>query len=232
MTMIYRVIGFAILATAVIVPRGPVHTQELVWDPAEIAHLAEKSAEMAEALSRAVELLSSVNDLSRTVGRFGALSNLDFTHLDVVDGLQGAGPDIGGLASNIAGVEDVKVGSFDDASAFVIKLFAAPPGGARTTGAAQAGRVVEALYRTAVEDGFALSMHTRDGLSVAPLRAKLLVAQASATNDARGDAGADTAAALAVLEQLGSLKAMLASILEIQATAALRMQMPGRPSAQ
>ncbi len=70
----------------------PAEAQDAVWDPEEIARLAEKSAKMAESLSRAVELLDNINDLSRTIGRFGALSNLDFTRFDALAGLTGAGP--------------------------------------------------------------------------------------------------------------------------------------------
>ncbi len=197
---------------------GPAKAQQAVWDPEEIARLAEKSARMAEAMSRAVELLNNVNDLSRTIGRLGTLSNLDFSRFDTLAGLKGAGPEFGGLASNIGALQHAKITSFNEASAFVRQLTTIPPDAGRTTGAGQVRQALDALYRKALEDGYALSTHARESVSVAPQRAALLVAQASTTADLRGDVGANTAVTMAVLDQLGSLKASLASILEIQAT--------------
>jgi hypothetical protein len=196
--------------------------QVTVWDPEEIARLAEKSAQMAVALSRAVELLNSVNDLSRTIGRFGSLSNMDFGRLDMVEGLRGAGPEIGGIASNIAGLRQVKIASFDDARKIVQKLTSVPSGGDQVTKSAQVRQGLDALHRRALEDGYSLALHTRESLSIAPARAGLLAAEASAPIDLRGDIGANTAASLAVLEQLTSLKAMLAATLEIRTSGALR----------
>lgn len=218
MTKLSRLLWLVLGVLVALHVNAPVQAQQAVWDPEEIARLAEKSARMAEALSRAVELLNNINDLSRTVGRFGALSNLDFTRFDVLEGLQGAGPEISGAASNITALQHVKITSFDDASAFVKKLLTVPSGNGQTTAAGQVGQALDVLYRKALEDGYALSTHTRESLSVAPQRADLLVAQASATADLRGDVGANTAAAMAVFDQLGGMKATLASILEIQAT--------------
>ncbi|PKU22820.1 hypothetical protein [Telmatospirillum siberiense] len=200
---------------------APAKAQQAVWDPEEIARLAEKSAQMSEALSRAVELLNNVDQLSRTIGRFGALSNLDFARFDTLEGLKGAGPEISGLASNIAAVRQMKISSFDDASTFVHKLLAVPSDTSPTTGAGQVRQALDSLYRKALEDGYTLSTHTRETVSVAPQRAKVLVAEASASADLRGDVGANTAAAMAVLDQMGSLKAALAAILEIQSAGRL-----------
>ena len=226
MTAACRAIAAALLAAAATGRWFPSHAQEMVWDPAEIAHLAETSAEMAETLSRAVELLDRINELSRTVGRSAALSALGFTHFDVLRDLQGASLQAGGLAPRIGRLTSAGTPDVDDVVGVVRALVTIPPGGARATDAAQATRAVDALYRQAAEDGFTLSMEVRTSLSLAPERARLLVAQASAASDAREDVAADTAAALAVLEQLASVKAMLALILEIQATSALRRQIP------
>jgi len=197
---------------------APAQAQVAVWDPEEIARLAEKSANMAEALSHAVELLNNINDLSRTIGRFGGLPTLDFTHFDMLEGGRGAGPEIGGLISNISVLQDVKIASFNDASSFVKTLTTVPSGGRSVTNAGQIRQALDILHRQAIEDGYALSMLTREGLSVAPKRVSLLVAQASASVDLRGDVGANTAVAMAVLDQLGGMRATLASLLEIQTT--------------
>jgi hypothetical protein len=196
----------------------PAQAQVAVWDPEEIARLAEKSARMAEALSRAVELLNNIDVLSRTIGRFGPLPNLDFTHFDLLDGLKGAGPEISGFSTNITAAQHVKIDSFNDAKAFVDRLVTVPSDGYQITGVGQSRQALDSLYRKALEDGYALSMHTRASLSNAPQRARLLVAQASAATDLRGDVGANTASSLAIIDQLGSLKTMLASSLEILAT--------------
>lgn len=193
------------------------HSQQPVWDPEEIARLSETSAQMAEALSRAVELLNNIDQLSRTIGRFGPLSNLDFARFDTLDGLKGAGPQISGLAANIGAFRQVKISSFDDASVFVKKVLAVPPGSSSaTTGGGQVRQALDVLYRKAAEDGYALSTQTRETLSIAPERAKILVAESAASVDLRGDVGANTAAAMAVFDQMGGLKAILAAILEIQ----------------
>lgn len=202
------------------------HAEEPVWDPEEIARLAEKSAQMAEALSRAVELLNNVNDLSRTIGRFGPLSNLDFTRFDTVEALKGAGPEIGGLAANIQGLGNVRIASFADATTFVNKLTTIPSGDNRTTSTGQIVQALANLQRKAAEDGFALATQTRESLTAAPQRAQLLVAQSSTAVNLRGDVGANTAATMAVLEQLASLKAMLGLMLEIQATRRLGPVVP------
>lgn len=197
--------------------------QQAVWDPEEIARLAEKSAQMSEALSRAVELFNNVDHLSRTIGRFGPLSNLDFARFDTLDGLKGAGPDLSALASNVATAGQMKISSFDDATAFVHKVMAAPSNTGQTTGAGQVRQSLDTLYRKALEDGYALSIHTRESVSVAPQRAKVLVAEAAASADLRGDVGANTAAGMAVLDQLGGLRAALAAILEIQTAGRLSL---------
>lgn len=201
----------------------PVQAQVTVWDSEEIARLAEKSARMAEALSRAVELLNNINDLSRTIGRFGALPNLDFTYFEGGGGLKGLGSEVSGLASNIAVLQHVEIASFSDAAAFVNKLTTMPSNGNQATSAGQIRQALDALNRLALEDGYALATHTRENLSVAPQQAASLVAQASAAADLRGDVGANTAAAMAVLDQLVGIKAALASILEVQATQRLAL---------
>jgi hypothetical protein len=188
-----------------------------VWDAEEIAHLAQKSAKMAEALSVAVELLNNVNDLGRTVGRFGTLSTLDFAQFNAVAGLNGVG------------MNTTKITSLSDASALVGKLTTSPSGNNQTTEVGQIRQTMDSLYRKAQENGYALAEHTRESLSVAPQRAELLVGQASSPTDLRGDIGANTAAALAILEQMVSLKAMLALILEIEATGKLRQSAPTTP---
>lgn len=192
--------------------------QDAAWDPEEIARLSERSAKTASALSYAMELLAKVDDLSRRIGRFGTLSKLDFTRLGVVDGLRGAGPEIANptIASAASGAG--KIASFQDASAFVAKVATPAAGIPATSAAAQVRQRLAALHRRALEDGYALAMHTRESLSMAPSRAQLLVTQASSATDLRADLAADTAASMAVLEQLTSLKAMLASLLEIEAT--------------
>lgn len=217
MTKFIRKWHFLFLLLCAVQFGTPANAQQAVWDPEEIARLAEKSARMAEAMSRAVELLNNINDLSRTIGRFGALSNLDFTRFDTLAGLKGAGPEIGSLASNIGASQHAKITSFSEASTFVHQLTSIPSGSSQVTGTGQVRQAFDALYRKALEDGYAFSTHARESASVAPQRAALLVAQASATADLRGDVGANTAVTMAVLDQLGSLKATLGSILEIQA---------------
>lgn len=190
------------------------HAQESVWDPEEIARLAQKSAQMAEALSRTVELLGEVNDLSRTMGRFGSLSSLDFSRFDLVEGMKGAGPEIGGVAATIAGAKPIH--SFEDASAFVKQLTTPPKDGDKTTKAHQILQALDGLSRKASEDGFALATHVRQALSLAPERAKQLTAEARTAGSLREDVTANSAAGLAVLEQLEQMKATLALVLEIQ----------------
>jgi hypothetical protein len=221
MTRILRPIYWVIAVLLGGLSIAAAHAQVATWDPEEVARLAEKSARMAEEISRVVELANSIDDLSRTLGRLGSLSNLDLTRFDVVEGMQGAGPEIGGLASNIAGLRNVRISSFNDASAFVRKLTTVPAGVGQVSGGGQLRQALDALHRKATEDGYVLSTHLRESLSVAPQRADLLVAQASAATDLRGDVGANTAAALAVLDQLSGMKIALASILEIQATGRL-----------
>lgn len=213
-----RRLSTAVLCAILAVAAPAAHGQTATWDPEEIARLSEKSAHMAEALSRAVEMLGKIDDLSRTIGRFGALSNLDFARLDVVDGLSGAGPQISGLAANVVGLQAVQIHSFADATAFIAKLTTVPSGPGQTTKYDQVRQALDALQRKAAEDGFALATHTRDSLALAPQRGGLLVSEAAATVDLRGDVGANTAANLAVLEQLASAKAILAVLLEIEAS--------------
>ena len=189
-----------VLAAALLRP-SPAPAQDAVWDPEEVARLAEQSAKMADALSRAVELLGAVDQLARTIGRFGTVSTVDFTRFGTVDGLRGMSL------------------STENPASFVAKITMPPPG---ASGAAQIRQDLDALHRSAIEDGYALAMQARGSVSVAPSRAELLVAQASSTTDLRGDAAANTAVSLAVLEQLVALKAMLASLLEIEASGRLR----------
>lgn len=206
-----------LLAVLLIAP-SPALAQDAAWDPEEIAHLSERTAKTAEALSRAVELLGKVDDLSRRIGRSGTLSKLDFTRLGVVDGLRGAGPQITNPAFASAASGAIKISSFQDASAFVAMVASPAAGISATSAAAQVRQGLDALYRKALEDGYALAMHSRESLSTAPSRAQLLVTQAASAADLRADLAADTAASMAVLDQLTSLKAMLASLLEIEAT--------------
>ncbi len=133
------------------------------------------------------------------------------------------------MTSNITALQQVKISSFRDATAFVGKLLSPPANAGQVTASGEVKQALDALYRKALEDGYALATHTRETVSVAPQRAALLVAEASATADFRGDVGANTATAMAVLDQLGGLKATLASILEIQATRRL-VPSPNMPS--
>lgn len=225
-----RIAALVFSLTALI--SGPSWAGQPVWDPAEIAELAEKSAQMAVAVSRAAELLARVDDLSRTIGRFGALSSLDFARFKLVDALQGAGPEIGGLAANISGLGKVKITSVDDISTLVKKVTTLPAGDHQTTKAAEVLKALDDLHRKAVEDGFALAMQSRQTVSDAPARAALLVNQASTAHDLRSDTGANTAASLAVLEQLMSLKVMLASMVEMDATKKLKSAAPAATAQQ
>jgi hypothetical protein len=211
-----RPMSFIFSLLAALLPFDVARAQVAVWDPEEIARLAEKSARMAEATSHAVELVNNINELSRTIGRSGSLQNVDFTHFSVLDELNNIGPNFGAIPSNIPALQNVQIISFNDASAFVKKLTMMPSGGSSVSDSGQIRQASDFLYRKALEDGYALSMQTRVSLSVEPQRALSLVAQASATADLRGDIGANTASAIAVLDQLGGIKAMLASFLEIQ----------------
>ncbi|MTJ79746.1 MAG: hypothetical protein F8N37_01805 [Telmatospirillum sp.] len=194
----------------------PATAQQLVWDPSEIALLAEKSAHMAEALSRAADLLDAVNELSRTVGRFGSLSTAGLWRFDLAEGLKGAGPEIGEIAGRVGGLRHARIRSYDDALALARTLTAPVAAHADVTTAGKVRQLVDTLRRKALEDGYALSLHAREGASTAPDRARILTDEAQASRDARGDVAADTAASLAVYEELCTVRTLLGSILEIR----------------
>lgn len=214
------------LAAALMVTASPAFSQVPVWDPETIARMAQQSAQAALALSHAVALVNQVNQLTRTVGRFGSLANMDFGRFDLVEGFQGAGPQISGTVAAVSSLRTARISSFDDAKAFVQTLTTVPAGSNQTTRAADARQDLEAMHRHALEGGYALAVHLRESVSAAPERAKILAGGASAPLDLRGDIGANTATSLAVLEQLVSLKAALAFALEIEASGLLRRMPP------
>lgn len=160
--------------------------EEAVWDPVEIAKFSEESAQMSEVVLATVELLNQVNAMVGTVGRYGALSRLDFTRFDTSAALAGLVPTAGGFSS--------RMGSLP----------------------------ASAVRKSAVQDGYALALHIRQSLTAAPVQGKVLASSAAASSDLRGDVAADTAAAVAGLNQLIRLRAMLASLLEIRASEQFR----------
>ncbi|HIJ63195.1 MAG TPA: hypothetical protein HPQ04_10935 [Rhodospirillaceae bacterium] len=66
-------------------PQAP----EAVWDPLEIARISEQAAEMSDMVLATVDLLDQMNALAATVGRYGALSTLDFPRFDASAVLSG-----------------------------------------------------------------------------------------------------------------------------------------------
>jgi hypothetical protein len=214
--------GLFTLVVFVWVFGAPARAASPVWDAEEIARLTETSAKLSEGLSVAVELLNAIDDSARTIGRFGTLPTLDFTRFDATDGLRGTQPDIGGLSADVARLQSAEIASVAAATSFVGQLTAALAVNQGTSKAGQARQAIEALHKKALEDAYALAAYSRESVSMAPLRAGLLVGQASSSVDLRGDTAANTAVALALMEQVVSLRAMLAAILEIQATQVLR----------
>ena len=75
-----------------------------------------------------------------------------------------------------------------------------------------------AVRKTAMQDAYALALHIRQSLTEAPVQGRILASSAAASSTMRGDVAADTQAAVAGLNQLIGLHAMLASLLEIRAS--------------
>lgn len=207
---------------------------EAVWDPEEIARLSETAAMTAEQLSHVVELLSTINDLGRTVGRFGQLSQLDFMRLDATAALSGAAPDLGFLAATVPDVASMRFSTLADADTAVRRILALPGDRPATASELTALRSrLDALGRSAAETGYAVALSTQDLLSVGATRTDMLATQAEAQMDARGDVGANTSVGLSVFEQLTQIQALLASIAEVEALDRLteRDLMPGTATA-
>lgn len=163
-------------------PQAP----EVVWDPFEIARISEQAAKMSEVVLATIDLLNEMNAMAATVGRFGALSKLDFARFDGAAALSGLVPKPGGSAS----------------------------------------LPVAAVRMAAAEDGYALALHRRQSLTGAPTQSRTLAAAAAAATDLRGDLAADSATALAGLDQLIGLEATLAALLQVRAGDRLRMERP------
>jgi hypothetical protein len=206
----------SMLVAGVLAASQPALAGQPVWDPEEIADLAQEAARMAEALSRATELLNDLNALTRTVGRFGTLSVPTPWRFDIVDALAGGFPDREGAGSG-GGGQTVRSPNA-----------AALGGTTRTTAAGAAKAAIDRLRRAALEDGYALAGHTRDMLGLSMDRARLLSQAASSAFDLRGDMAANTRVSLAVYEQLSSIHALFAAILEIRSLQRLAT-MPGTP---
>jgi hypothetical protein len=209
------------VATALLMPAAPAGA-EAVWDPKEIARLAEEAAAAAEQLSHVVELLGSINDLGRTVGRFGDLAQLDFMHFDTTKALAGASPELSALAEAVPEVAGMRFDSWAESEANVRTILSLPAG--RSASASERialGQRLRAVRETAGEVSYAMALSARDGTALGGARTELLAAQAEAQVDARGDVGANTAASLAVFEQLVQTRALLAAIAELDALAEL-----------
>jgi hypothetical protein len=206
------------LLAGVLAASQPALGGQPVWDPEEIADLAQEAARMAEALSRATELLNDLNQLTRTVGRFGDLSVSTPWRFDIVDGLTGGFPDRGGSGSAGAG----QVARSPDAAAL--------GGTTRATAAGSASATIDRLRRASLEDGYALAGHTRDMLGLSTDRARLLSRAAASAFDLRGDMAANSLVSLAVYEQLSTIHAMFASILEIRTLHRLAMTTTALPA--
>jgi hypothetical protein len=202
------------LAAAVIVcvSATGVAAQDAVWDPGEIANLANKSAQSALALSQLVEALEALKVVAISLGRQGPVA-----------------VSVGASSADVAGLAGL---SSSGQNGFVSGQMMPSAGSGSLLDTATMRSAVNGFATRAGEDGVALAFHEVEDLSQAKTAANGLVAQAKSAADLRSDIGANTAVTLATLAELTKLAAMLACIVEERSVAAMPSTLPQSPGGQ
>jgi hypothetical protein len=183
--------GGLLLATALLSVPGGGWAQQAVWDPAEIAQSAEKSARAAMALSLMVDSMAHLKGLSLAVGTKG-ISSAPLIGMGIGDGALGIGPGPG-------------------------LPLPAQPSLATVATIASRSATARALQQQVAWDGLALSLAESGAAATTANESVQLIAGSGSAADLRSDMAANSAAALAALRDIVTLKAMMAALLQMRA---------------
>ncbi len=173
---------------------GPVAVADPVWDPTEIAGMAQQAAQIALNLSQATELQLSLTRFSAALGDAGIRS------MSVDDPTSQIGT-LAGLAANLP-----KNGDSDS--------LWSPTQGQSATKLLQIEVQKQQMARSAAVDGLALAQMTNQTLTDLPHRADQLAEAAAQAQDLRADIEADSAVALSLLAESATAEALLALLLQ------------------
>jgi len=172
-----------------------------VWDPTEIARLSQQAAQLATNIATTVQTLQSFEKLVVQVGAMGARTSFSSSApalLASYSSLQSAGMP---AASDAIGLLSAAVSS--------------------ATLQQQNRQTWQGAYQRVAAEGMAVSQMANQDAGSAVNRSKTLSDAASSAQDLRGDLQANSAVGLAVMQELGSVQAVLALLLEQKSLARL-----------
>lgn len=175
---------------------------DIVWDPTEIARLAEQAAQISLQYSALIDLQQTLGGLSTGLGPMGARGS---------DGAMG----MAALASLRALAPPLPL---PDQAALASRL----PSTGRSAAQQNDNQVFwQQAARNAAADGIALSSVLRQGLASAMPQVQRVLSQAGSAPDLRGDVAANSAICLLVFADLAAVEAALAVSLQEQTAATL-----------
>jgi len=172
-----------------------------VWDPTEIARLSQQAAQLAANLATTVQTLQTFDKLVVQIGTMGARTSFSSTAPT--------------LLANYSNLQSVGMPAATDA----IGLLSA--GSSSATLLQQNRQTWRGAYQKVASEGMAVSQVANQDAGSAVSRSKTLSGAASSTLDLRGDLQVNSAVGLAVMQELGSVQAALALLLEQQSLARL-----------
>jgi len=172
-----------------------------VWDPTEIARMSQQAAQLATNLSTTIDTLRTFDKLSTQIGAMGPLISFASTAPTAL--------------KSYAALQSVGMPMATDASALISAISRS------ATGLQQTRQLWQGAYQRVAAEGLAVSQVANQDAGSAVSRSKILADAASGAQDLRSDLHANSAAGLAVLQELGSVEAVLALLLEQQSLARL-----------
>lgn len=172
-----------------------------VWDPTEIANLAQQASQLATNLSETINTLQTFQKLATQVGATGARPSFSST-----------------APASLAGYSTLQSAAMPAASDAAGLLSS---GALTITQRQQTRRTWGGAYQTAASEGLSVSQVANHDAGTAVSRSKTLASGATGAQDLRGDLQANSAVGLALLSELGSVQAVLALLLEQQSLSRL-----------
>ncbi len=190
-----------VVTLSAVLPLGTPVKADPVWDPTEIARLSQQAAQLASNLATTVQTLQTFDKLVVQIGTMGARTSFSSTAPTML--------------ANYSSLQSAGMPAAADA----ITLLSA--GVSSATSQQQTRQIWRGACQKVAAEGMAVSQVARQDAGSAVSRSKTLSDAASATQDLRGDLQANSAAGLAVMQELGSVQAVLALLLEQQSLARL-----------